>query len=99
MANEEINALYNNPKKPTRLAFTDVFEDVHENDSLWNQFKKIGDRESNFTLSNTAVDLEKIKKDAFLQDINTYKIQNLKNSPYLEEAIAILNDYNNLVKK
>ena len=99
MANEEINALYNNSKKPTRVAFTDVFADVHEKDSLWNQFKKIGDRESNFTLSNTAEDLEKIKKDAFLQDINTYKIQNLKNSPYLEEAIAILNDYKNLVKK
>lgn len=99
MANEEINALYNNLKKPTRLAFTDVFDDVHENDSLWNQFKKIVDRDSNFKLSNTAVDLEKIKKDAFLQDINSYKIQNLKNSPYLEEAIAILNDYNNLVKK
>lgn len=99
MANEEINALYNNPKKPTRLAFTDVFEDVHENDSLWNQFKKIVNRESNFTLSNTADDLEKIKKDTFLQDINSYKIENLKNSPYLEEAIAILNDYNNLLKK
>ena len=99
MANEEINALYNNPKKPTRLAFTDVFEDVHENDSLWSQFKKIVNRESNFTLSNTADDLEKIKKDTFLQDINSYKIENLKNSPYLEEAIAILNDYNNLLKK
>ena len=99
LANEEINALYNNPKKPTRLAFSDVFDDVHENDALWNQFKRIVDNETNFTLSNTAIDLEKIKKETFLQDINSYKIQNLKNSPYLEEAIAILNDYNNLIER
>ena len=99
LANNQINALYNNPKKPTRLALKDVFEDAHEIDSLWEIVKKIVDTKSNFTLSNTSNDLEKFKTDTFLQDINTHKIQNLKNSPYLEEAIAILNDYNNLIKK
>ena len=99
LANNQINAIYNNPKKPTRLAFKDVFDDVHEIDSLWDRVKKIVDSQSNFTLSNTSGDFEKLKTDSFLQDINTYKLQNLKNSPYLEEAIAILNDYNNLIKK
>ena len=98
VANQQINALYNNPKKPTRLVLKDVFDDVHKIDSLWEKVKKIIDSKSNFTLSNTTYDLEKLKFDTFQQDSNTYKIENLKNSPYLEEAIAILNDYNTLTK-
>ena len=98
VANQQINALYNNPKKPTRLVLKDVFDDVHKIDSLWEKVKKIIDSESNFTLSNTTYDLEKLKFDTFQQDSNTYKIENLKNSPYLEEAIAILNDYTTLTK-
>jgi carboxyl-terminal processing protease len=98
IANDQINALYNNPKKPTRLVFKDVFNDVHQIDSLWKKVKKIVDSQRNFTISNTSYDLEKLKFDAFQQDINTYKIQNLKNSPYLEEAIAILNDYITITK-
>lgn len=98
LANQQINALYNNPKKPTRLVLKDVFDDVHKIDTLWEKVKKIIDSKSNFTLSNTTYDLEKLKFDTFQQDSNTYKIENLKNSPYLEEAIAILNDYNTLTK-
>ncbi|MBG6062562.1 carboxyl-terminal processing protease [Flavobacterium sp. CG_9.1] len=98
VANDQINALYNNPKKPTRLVFKDVFNDVHQIDSLWKKVKKIVDSQRNFTISNTSYDLEKLKFDAFQQDINTYKIQNLKNSPYLEEAVAILNDYITITK-
>ena len=98
VANQQINALYNNPKKPTRLVLKDVFDDVHKIDTLWETVKKIIDSKSNFTLSNTTYDLEKLKFDTFQQDSNTYKIENLKNSPYLEEAIAILNDYNTLTK-
>jgi carboxyl-terminal processing protease len=98
IANDQINALYNNPKKPTRLVFKDVFNDVHQIDSLWKKVKKIVDSQRNFTISNTFYDLEKLKFDAFQQDINTYKIQNLKNSPYLEEAVAILNDYITITK-
>ncbi|MDD2819784.1 MAG: carboxy terminal-processing peptidase [Flavobacterium sp.] len=98
IANEQINALYNNPKKPTRLVFKDVFDDVHEIDSLWGKVKKIVESGSDFTLSNTSYDVENLKFDTFQQESNTYKIKNLKNSPYLEEAIAILNDYRTLIK-
>ena len=98
VANDQINALYNNPKKPTRLVFKDVFNDVHQIDSLWKKVKKIVDSPRAFTISNTSYDLEKLKFDAFQQDINTYKIQILNNSPYLEEAVAILNDYITLTK-
>ncbi len=97
-ANEQINAFYNNPKKPTRLVFKDVFEDVHEIDSLWAKVKKIIETDSNFNLYNTSYDIENLKFDTFQQESNAYKIKNLKNSPYLEEAIAILNDYTIITK-
>ena len=48
-ANQEINALYNNPKKPITVAFKDVFKDVHEIDSLWKKVKKIATMETNCT--------------------------------------------------
>lgn len=97
-ANKEINALYNNPKKPLRVAFKDVFKDVHEIDALWKKVKKITATENNCMISNNSYDSEKLQFDPFQQEINTSKIKILKTNPYLEEAVAILNDFNNLKK-
>jgi carboxyl-terminal processing protease len=98
LANKNINALYNNPKKPTRLVIEDVFNDIHEIDSLWKKVKKIVESENNSTISNNSFDLEQLKFDVFQQDINRYKIRQVKNNPYLDEAIAIINDYKNFNK-
>ncbi len=98
LVNEEINALYNNPKKPLRIAFNDVFNDIHEIDPLFKKVKKIIDMETNCTISNNTYDLEKLEHDTFQQENNASKINNLKTNPYIEEAIAILNDFNNFKK-
>lgn len=98
IANTEINALYHHLKKPIRLTFKDVFNDLHEIDTLWEKVKKIAERESSCTILNNSYDIEKIKFDTFQQDINTYRIKNLKKNPYLEEAVAILKDYTTLNK-
>ena len=98
MANQEINALYNDPKKPLRVAFKDVFNDVHAIDILWKKVKKITASETNCVISNNSYDLGKLQFDAFQQENNTFKINDLKTNPYLEEAVAILNDFNNLKK-
>ena len=97
-ANEQINSLYNNPKKPTRLVLQDVFNDVHEVDVLWKKIKNIATIESSFTLMNNSFDAEQLKFDVFQQDINRYKIKEVKNNPYLEEAIYILKDDQKLTK-
>lgn len=98
LANNEINALYNNPKKPLRIAFKDVFKDIHEIDSLFKKVKKIAATETNCIISNNTYDLEKLQFDTFQQEVNTSKINDLKTNPYIEEAVAILNDFNNLKK-
>ncbi len=93
--NDEINALYNKQKKPLLITFKTVFNDVHEIDSLWGKVKKIVAIENSCTISNNSYDTEKIKFDDYQQEINTYKIKELKTNPYLEEAVEILNDINN----
>jgi carboxyl-terminal processing protease len=96
--NDEINALYNNPKKPLVITFKTVFGEVHEIDSLWKKVKKIATTENSCTILNNSYDLEKLKFDDYQQEINTYKIKELKTNPYLEEVVAILNDFNKLQK-
>jgi carboxyl-terminal processing protease len=96
--NKKINALYNDPKKPLRLAFKDVFTDIHEIDALWKKIKKITTTETSCAITNTSHDIEKFASDSFLQESNISKIKDLKTNPYLEESITILNDFNNLNK-
>jgi len=98
VVNEEINALSNKLKKPLQIAFIDVFKDVHEIDPLFKRVKKIVAMETNCTISNNTYDLEKLQFDAFQQEVNTSKINDLKTNPYIEEAVAIINDFNNLRK-
>ena len=98
IANSEINALYLHLKKPIRLTFKDVFNDFHEIDTLWEKVKKIAERESSCSILNNSEDIQKIQFDTFQQDINTYRIKNLKKNPYLEEAVAILKDYTTVNK-
>ena len=96
--NDEINSLYNNPKKPLVITFKAVYGEVHEIDSLWKKVKKIATTENSCTILNNSYDLEKLKFDDYQQEINTYKIKELKTNPYLEEVVAILNDFNKLQK-
>lgn len=98
LANTAINSLYNDPKEPLQVTFKEVFNDIHGIDSLWKKVKKIAKTETNCTISNNSYDSEKLKLDPFQQEINTYKIKDLKTSPYIEEAVAILNDINNYGK-
>jgi len=97
-ANTAINALYNDPKKPLILTFKEVFADVHQIDSLYKKVKKIAATENGCTISNNSYDTEQLNFDFFQQEINAYRIKNLKTNPYLEEVVAILNDFNKLKK-
>jgi carboxyl-terminal processing protease len=98
LANQEINSFYNNPKEPLLVTFKEVFKDIHAIDSLWKKVKKSAETETKCVISNNSYDSEKLQSDAFQQEINTYKIKDLKANPYVEEAVAILNDINNYGK-
>ena len=96
--NNKINTLYNSSKEPLILTFENVFNEVHQIDSLWNTIKKIAATETSCAVSNNVYDSEKLKLDVYLQEINAYKIKELKTNPYVGEAFEILNDINNFGK-
>lgn len=98
LVNDEINSLYNNPKKPLLVTLNEVFASVHEIDTLWKKVKKIAATENSCAISNNSYDSEKLKFDDYQQEINTYKIKELKTNPYIDEALEILNDINNYGK-
>lgn len=96
--NNKINTLYNSPKAPLILTFENVFNEVHEIDSLWNTIKKIAATETSCTISNNFYDSEKLKLDDYLNEINTYKIKEIRTNPYVDEALEILKDITNFGK-
>ncbi|WP_310560767.1 S41 family peptidase [Flavobacterium sp.] len=98
LVNNEINALYNNPKKPLLITFEDVFNDIQEISSLWKKVKKIVATKNSCSISNSSYDAEKLKFDNYQLEINDYKIKELKTNPYVEEVVAILNDITNFGK-
>jgi carboxyl-terminal processing protease len=96
--NKKINALYTDAKEPLVITFKNVFNDVHEIDTLWKNMKKITTTETNCAMYNNSYDSIKVKSDEYIQEINSYKIKDLKTNPYIEEAVDILNDINNYGK-
>jgi len=96
--NKEINALYSGSKAPLLITFKNVFNDVHEIDTLWKKVKKIAATETPCIVSNNSFDKVKLKSDEYLQEINNYKMKDLKTNPYIEEAVDILNDIINYGK-
>lgn len=96
--NNQLNQLFTSTKRTLRVSLKDIFKDVHEIDDLQQQIKKIITTENNCVVSNNSYDLKNISSDIFLQEINSSKIEEVKCNPYVEEAIAILNDFINFNK-
>ncbi len=91
--NDEITSLYNNPKKPVRLTFSEVFESTHETDKLWENVKQINAEETECIIQNNSYDIQKFAYDEAQKEINSFKIKDIKSNPYVEEAVNIINDY------
>ncbi|MGK4568007.1 carboxy terminal-processing peptidase [Flavobacterium sp. 3HN19-14] len=96
--NEEINVVYDNIRPPVRLAFADVYKEIHNIDVLWKKVKQITARPTNCRISNTSYEKVRIDADALLKEINTYKMKDVQANPYLEEAVGIIGDFNKLKK-
>lgn len=91
--NKEIDVIYNSQKKPIRITLNDLFKEIHEIDPLWKKVKKLITIESSCKISNNSFDSEKMQYDDFLKESNIFKIKDLKVNSYIDESIAILNDY------
>jgi carboxyl-terminal processing protease len=90
--NVQIDAVFNGDKASVRVAFQDVFNQIHKDNELWDRVTSAAEQQNASIISNTTYDMEKMQYDTFLTESNKYKMINAKQNPYLEEAIAIITD-------
>jgi len=94
--NIKIDTIFKSQKAPILMNFTDVFENVHSIDSVFDKVKKLSEVSLNFTIKNTSYSLEAITIDEFQKSLNDYRIKELKTNAYVMEALNIVADYKSL---
>ncbi|AWG22964.1 hypothetical protein FFWV33_16235 [Flavobacterium faecale] len=92
--NKEIDAVFTNPKVTLALTFDSVFKHCNTITALRKKVQKAAVIETNCRITNNSADALTLKEDEANLEINAVKISDLKYSPYLQEAITIINDFN-----
>lgn len=94
--NAKINSLYAGDKAPLPLTFDKVFADVHSMDGIWKDIKEAGEKQQAFTVKNTSYAADMLQYDDYLKSATESRIKAIKSDIYINEAINILNDLNQL---
>jgi carboxyl-terminal processing protease len=94
--NNKVNDILLKDKKPLPLTFDAVFADVHSMDAIWKDISTASEKQQQFAISNTSFSNEVQKYDEYLKNASEHKMKLVKNDPYINEGINILNDLNNL---
>ena len=94
--NTKINSIYGGDKAPLPLTFDKVFADVHSMDDIWKNIKEAGERPHAFTVKNTTYAADMLQYDDYLKSANESRTKAVKSDIYINEAINILNDLNQL---
>jgi len=94
--NEKVNSILLKDKKPLPLTFDAVFADVHSMDDIWKDINAATEKEHVFAISNTSFSSQLMVNDEYLKNSFEHKMKSVKNDPYINEGIKILNDLNTL---
>jgi carboxyl-terminal processing protease len=94
--NNDINTYFQNPKIEVPMVFDAIFKYIHSTDKIWETINKIEQKPTNIGVSNTTYETEILRHDVFQQRINTVKMAEIKNNPYVEEGFNILENINQL---
>lgn len=94
--NTKVNTLYEDNKPPLAITFDSVFTDVHAMDSLWKSINDFSEKEQGFAIKNTSYATETMQYDDYLKSANEHKMKATRTNIYINEAINILKDINQL---
>lgn len=97
--NAEINRLYTQQKPPLRIAFEDIFREIHSVDPIWNKVKTLVARPTGCSITNNRTDLMRMQQNDGQQELNAAKLKDAQANPYLEEAVNIIADLKKLTQK
>lgn len=93
--NTRINWLYEGTKSPLPVNFNNVYADTHSMDDIWKDISTASEKEQDFTIKPTTY-TAKNADDDYSISARTYKMKAAKTDIYINEAINILNDINNI---
>ena len=94
--NSKVKTLYEGNKPPLPITFDRVFDDVHSLDTIWKNINDFTVKDRGIAVKNTSYAAETLKYDDFLKSTNEHKIKAVKADIYINEAIHILKDINQL---
>ncbi|GGB80911.1 tail-specific protease [Flavobacterium suaedae] len=94
--NQSIEKVYHEDKKPVAINFDAVFNDVHNNDSLWEDVNTLFETDTKLNVQQVAnTNMEELN-DTFYKSMDSYKIKLIKNDPYIKEGYNIVTDLYNM---
>jgi len=93
--NKRINWLYEGTKSPLPVNFNNVYADTHSMDDIWKDISTASEKEQDFIIKPTTYTAKNVDDDYSIS-ARTYKMKAAKTDIYINEAINILNDINNI---
>ena len=94
--NKSINSLIEQSKTEVPMTLPSVMKLNQITQNLWEQINKFDDQNDALDVYNSSVNQVLLGVNPNEKTINQYQIDHLKNSPYLNEAVNIINDFNHM---
>ena len=91
--NDRISQLYKGGKMPMPVTFDTVFDDAHAMDDLRADITRATEKQQSFAVRNPS---GTVQDETFMKNANQYRIKSVRTDVYVNEALNILSDYNNL---
>ena len=92
--NSKIDKMINIPKTEVPMTLNSIFEQKTTRNKLWKEINTFKDENSPLDVYNSSVNHFLLGIYPAEKTINQYQIDNLKNNPYLSEAVNIINEFN-----
>ncbi|PXY42303.1 peptidase S41 [Flavobacterium cheongpyeongense] len=92
--NAKINDMINVPKSEVAITLNSIFEQKTIREKLWKEINTFSDQNNSLDVYNSTVNQFLLGVYPAEKTINQYQITNLKNNPYLNEAVNIINEFN-----
>ncbi|WP_246236373.1 S41 family peptidase [Flavobacterium ajazii] len=92
--NSKIDELINTPKTEIPMTLDAVFEQKIIRSGIWTEINHFNDKNNPLDVYNSTVNQFLLGVYPGEKTVNQYQIDNLKNNPYLNEALNIIKEFN-----
>lgn len=94
--NKKVDLLFNQEKATIPITIDAVFEEQNNRNKVWEEINTFDKKNLNLTIYNTTINNYILSLHPLEETLNKFKIETLKSNHYLNEATAIIEDFNTL---